>query len=61
MGSKLLEYYDKAEKMGGFKAKMRLAILTAMPSNKAAIEADSPDNVKKFEAAMIEIGKEFKQ
>ena len=60
MGSKLSEYYIKADKMGGIKAKMRLAVLTGIPSAKAATETDTPDNIKKFETAMAELNKEFK-
>jgi hypothetical protein len=55
----LSEYYIKAEKLGGIKAKMRLAMLTKVPSNNAASLPDSSDNVKIFENAMNEIRKEF--
>jgi hypothetical protein len=59
MANKLLMYYDEAAKLGGIKAKMRLAVLTNIPSAKAEIEPDSPENIKKFEQAMQEIKKEF--
>lgn len=61
MGDKILKYYDEASKLGGLKAKMRLAVLTVIPSSKAAVEPDSPENIEKFEKAMKEIGKEFKK
>ena len=60
MGQKLSSYYEAAKAKGGGKAQMRMAILTLMPSSKASLEADSPENIKKFEAAMREIEKEFK-
>ncbi|MCX7909472.1 MAG: hypothetical protein N2560_08160 [Ignavibacteria bacterium] len=59
MAEKLLEFYEKAYKLGGLKAQMRLALLTLIPSPKAKTEPDSPENIKKFENAMKEIEKEF--
>lgn len=59
MAEKLVRYYDEANKMGGIKARMRLAVLTNIPSAKAESEPDSSENVKKFEDAMREIRKEF--
>lgn len=60
MGQKLLSYYDEAKKIGGFKAQMRLALLTSIGGQKAGKEPDSPENIKKFEKGMQEIRKEFK-
>lgn len=60
MGAKLMEMYKKAEEMGSLKAKMRLAMLTGVPSTKADSEADSPEIVSKFENAIKELGNEFK-
>lgn len=60
MGAKLLEFYDKANKIGGMKAKMRLAILTLMPTAKAETADDSQENISKFNVAMNELEKEFK-
>lgn len=45
--------------MGRAKAKMRLAILTGVPSIKADGMADSSENIAKFENALKEIEKEF--
>lgn len=59
MGSNLLKYYDEAQKLGGLKAKMRLAILTNVPSTAAQGAPDSPENLQKFDKAMQEIRKEF--
>ncbi len=41
MGNRLSAFYESANKLGGLKAKMRLAVLTKVPSEKAAMEADS--------------------
>jgi hypothetical protein len=59
MADRLIKYYDEAGKLGGLKAKMRLAILTNLPSTRAQAEPDSPVNIQKFETAMLEIRKEF--
>jgi len=61
MAQKLLSFYDEANNLGGIKAKMRLAVLTAISSTKAATEPDSSENVAKFDKAMQEIRKEFKK
>ncbi len=59
MAQKLIQYYEEAKKLGGTKARMRLALLTCMPTNVAMAEPDSPENIKKFEEAMKELRKEF--
>ncbi|MBK8013039.1 MAG: hypothetical protein IPK13_17000 [Deltaproteobacteria bacterium] len=59
MGAKLEQFFKEAEAMGQLKAKMRLAILTTIPSTKAGAAPDSPENVKKFMSAMQELRKEF--
>lgn len=59
MGQKLSAYFDEAANMGGFKARMRLAILTKVGGDDAASAPDSPENIKKFEDAMTELRKEF--
>lgn len=61
MGQRLLEEYEKAKKLGGLKAQMRLAVLTKMPTPIAGKVPDSPENIAKFEVAMKELLKEFKQ
>jgi hypothetical protein len=60
MGQTLAEFYKQAEKLGGLKAQMRMAIITLLPSAKAAAVPDSPDLIAKFERALTEIRKEFK-
>jgi hypothetical protein len=59
MGEKLKKFYDEADKLGGTKAKMRLAMITLISSNDAPSAEDSSENVTKFENAMKEIKKEF--
>lgn len=60
MGQKLVEFYQQAEKIGQMKGKLRLAMITCIPSDKASSEPDSPDNIQKFTQAIQEIQKEFK-
>jgi len=60
MAQKLAQFYAEAAKMGGLKAKMRLAVLTNVPSSKSSSVPDSPENLKKFQAAMMELKKEFR-
>jgi len=61
MGQQLLKEYEKAYALGGMKARMRLAVLTKIPTQKAESEPDSPGNLAKFAAAMNELSKEFKK
>lgn len=59
MASKLLKFYDLIKQEGGLQAQMRLAVITSLPSTKAADAPDSPENLAKFKAAYKEItGKE---
>lgn len=60
MGVKLLAFYDDAQKIGGLKGKMRLAMITGISSAKAGSEPDSPENIKKFTDGIAELKKEFK-
>ena len=62
MGAKLAQYYQLADQSGGLTVKMRLAMKTGIPSEKAANEPDSPDNLAKFyEAAKEVIGPDVPQ
>jgi hypothetical protein len=58
MGMRLVSIYDAAEKEFGFMGRMKLAMLTKIPSAKASQEADSPDNVRTFEQALLRLRKE---
>lgn len=55
MGSKLLKCYEFASEKGGMQAKMRLAMMTGIASQKAGDEPDSDENVAKFKEAVQEI------
>lgn len=60
MAERLNQFYDEAQKLGGLKAKIRLAVITKTPSAKAAKIEDSKEIIEIFKAAMDEIKKEFK-
>jgi hypothetical protein len=61
MGAILTKYYEAVAKEGGTVAKMRLAMLTNIPSARAESEPDSPDNIAKFQKAAKEVlGKDIK-
>jgi hypothetical protein len=59
MGQKLKKYYEKAEAIGGMKARIRLALLTRLSSISASVESDSEENIEKFDQAMKIVQKEF--
>ncbi len=58
MGMRLVGIYEAAGKEFGFMGRMKLAMLTKIASEKAAAEADSPDNVRLFEQALARLRKE---
>lgn len=58
MGVRLVSIYDAAGKEFGFMGRMKLAILTKIASAKAAEEADSPENIRLFEQALLRLRKE---
>jgi hypothetical protein len=57
MGVKLTAFFEQANKEFGPIGRMKLAMLTQIASAKAETEADSPDNVRKFEQAMVQMRK----
>ena len=57
MAQKLTDYYAQAAKEFGIMGRMKLAMLTKIPSEKAGTEADSPDNIKLFEQALSQLRK----
>jgi hypothetical protein len=59
MGLKLIEYYDKAKKIGGINAIMKLAVITQIPSAKAFSAPDTRENIQSFENAMSQIKNQF--
>jgi hypothetical protein len=58
LGQKLVEYYKKAEKIGGKKAQLRLGLLTCIPLIFAKVLEDSSETIKTFDKALKEIEKE---
>ncbi|HWY65292.1 MAG TPA: hypothetical protein VNX61_08755 [Rhizomicrobium sp.] len=55
MAAKLTEFYAQAAKQYGVMGRMRLAMLTKISSEKAGAEVDSPENIKLFEQAMLQL------
>jgi hypothetical protein len=55
MAERLLQYYKYIVETRGLSGKIALAQLTKMPSVKAAIEPDSPDNINAFRAAITSL------
>ena len=53
MGARLASFYEQAESVGGLEAKIRMAILTRVPSTRAHVESDSPENIARFEGARM--------
>lgn len=59
MGILLQQLYDEAEKIGGIKAQMRLAMLTGLPRRRALTDDDSPESIKLLQNALVRIKKEM--
>lgn len=55
MAAKLTEYYAQASKQYGVMGRMKLAMLTKISSEKASAEPDSPENIKLFEQALLQL------
>lgn len=55
MADRLMRYYQYISEQAGLNGKVQLAQMTKIPSNRAAMEADSPDAIQKFQAAIKEI------
>ena len=55
MAAQLSEFYNQAAKQYGVMGRMKLAMLTKISSEKAGSEPDSPENIKLFEQAMLQL------
>jgi hypothetical protein len=55
MGSKLSSYFDIAEKKGGLRSRVKLAMFTKMSHSAAQDAPDSEENIKIFEEAIKKI------
>lgn len=51
----LLKYYKYIREVAGFEGKIDLATTTKIPSTKAAIEPDTPENIKLFKNTIEKI------
>ncbi len=52
MGARIAGFYVEAESIAGLDGKIQLAMLTRIPSTRALVEPDSPQNVARFESAI---------
>jgi hypothetical protein len=52
MGARIAGFYAEAESIAGLDGKIQLAMLTRIPSTRALVEPDSPQNVARFESAI---------
>src|SRR5688572_900 len=59
MGEKLVDYFARADALGGIGAKVRLAVLTRIPSTQVQTEPDSDANLEKFQKAFAQLLHEF--
>jgi hypothetical protein len=55
MGESLLKYYQYISKLNGLEGRIQLAQNTKLPSNKASLEPDSPENINLFKKAVEKI------
>lgn len=61
MGDKLLAFFDKAGKIGGLPAKIRLATVSKSSSMKARAMEDSEENIQYMQQSLEVVRKEFEQ
>ena len=55
MGDQLVAFYKKANEIGGLSARVKLATMTAIPSQQAQSAPDSPENIRKFQEAIAKL------
>lgn len=55
MADKLMQYYKYIGEELGVGAKIKLATVTKMPSTKAALAPDSPENIEIFRRAVADL------
>ncbi|CAA6829034.1 MAG: GAF domain-containing protein [uncultured Aureispira sp.] len=61
MGDRLLDFYHKADKVGGLPAKIRLAVLSKSSSSKAKSMEDSAYNIQNMQKSFDIINREFNE
>ena len=55
MAAQLANFYKQATTEFGVMGRMKLAMLTKIPSEKAETEVDSPANIQAFQKAMSQL------
>lgn len=55
MAERLMKYFKYITDEKGFEGKIQLAQATKMPTTKAALEPDSPENISLFKDAVSKI------
>ena len=55
MAAKLTDFYNQAAKEFGLSGRIKLAMLTKIPSEKAGSAEDSPENIRIFEQALKQL------
>ncbi len=55
MAARLTEYYKQAAQEFGLAGRIKLAMLTKIPSEKAGVVEDSPDHIALFERALQQL------
>lgn len=55
MAEKLMLYYKYVTEQAGFAGKMQLAMATKVPTTRAALAPDSPDNIALFREEITKI------
>jgi hypothetical protein len=55
MGVKLAAFYNEANEVGGARARIKMAIITKLSTEKAMAAPDSPENIKVFQEALSTI------
>jgi hypothetical protein len=61
MGAQLVGYFEKVGAEFGAAGRMKLAMLTLITSAKAGSEADSAENIRKFEEAIGQLRRTLKK
>jgi hypothetical protein len=55
MGMKLVRFYERVGQELGFEGRMKLAMLTKIPSTQAQAADDSPNNLALFEQSLAQL------
>lgn len=55
VGARLVGYYAYAKGKGGLALQVKLAVKTSMAEPRAAVAPDSPENLKRFYDALVQL------